>query len=202
MVQIYFATTNVGKYHYLKNNLSDTDIELIQVPLEMPEPRSDSLQEIAREKVMYAYEHIQKPCVAIDAGFYVLSLNGFPGSFTNFALKTIGLEGILKLTEGKSRGAEFRNCLAYMDGSLKEPIYFESGVAGTLTESPRGTLGPYDWSALSLLFIPEGRDMTLAEMTLPEREAWNVQRRLVSFTKKFGDWAMQAQNLQAHNTMQ
>lgn len=105
MKQIYFATKNRGKVNSVSSALSKYGIEVVQVALDIPEPRSDDLREIAKEKVLFAYEQIQKPCIALDAGFYVHSLNGFPKAFVNFALETIGIEGILRLVEGKPRHA-------------------------------------------------------------------------------------------------
>ena len=37
--------------------------------------------------------------MAMDADFCIDALNGFPKAFVNFALDTIGVEGILKLME-------------------------------------------------------------------------------------------------------
>jgi len=67
----------------------------------LPEPRSDDLREIAKEKVLFAYKKIRKPCIVLDFGFYIHSLNGFPKAFVNFVLETIGIEDILKLVDGK-----------------------------------------------------------------------------------------------------
>jgi inosine/xanthosine triphosphate pyrophosphatase family protein len=69
--------------------MSKYGIKVVQVPLDIPEPRSDDVEEIAKEKVRYAFNEIGKPCVALDAGFYIGSLNGFPKAFVNFALSTM-----------------------------------------------------------------------------------------------------------------
>ena len=102
MKQIYLATKNKGKVNSVSSILSGYNIEVVQAELKLPEPRTDDLREIAREKVSFAYQQIKKPCIAIDTGFYIHSLNGFPKTFVNLALETIGVEGILRLVEGKS----------------------------------------------------------------------------------------------------
>ena len=63
----------------------------------MIEPRSEDLEEIAKAKVIQAYEKVGHPCIAMDSGFYIEALGGFPKTFVNFALSTIGINGILKL---------------------------------------------------------------------------------------------------------
>ena len=53
-MKIYFATKNIGKFNSLKNILSKYGIKLTQVPLDLPEPRSDNLQKIVKEKILFA----------------------------------------------------------------------------------------------------------------------------------------------------
>ncbi|MFA4946411.1 MAG: non-canonical purine NTP pyrophosphatase [Candidatus Micrarchaeia archaeon] len=188
MKQIYFATKNKGKVATVGKELAEHGIELVQAPLDLPEPRTDDLERIAGEKVRFAFEKIRKPCIALDSGFYVHSLNGFPKAFVNFALETIGVEGILRLTEGKPRDCAFRNCLAYLDDSLPKPLFFESAVNGTLSEKRKGTQKDYFWSDLFFVFVPEGEDKTLAEMTPEEYYAYLKGRRVDSMSHNFGKW--------------
>jgi XTP/dITP diphosphohydrolase len=186
--QIYFATKNKGKVSTVGKDLAEYGVELVQAPLDLPEPRTDDLEKIAREKVLFAFEKIEKPCIALDAGFYVHSLNGFPKTFVNFALETIGVEGILRLIAGKPRDCAFRNCLAYMDGSLSKPLFFESAVNGLLSETRKGERKDYFWSDLFFVFVPEGESKTLAEMTPEEYHEWREKRLEDSMSHKFGKW--------------
>jgi len=188
MDQVYFATTNKGKVNFVSNALSKYGIKIVHYPLELPEPRSDDLREIAKEKVLFAFKKIRKPCIALDSGFYVRSLNGFPKAFVNFALETIGIDGILRLVDGRPRDCEFRNCLAYLDETLSEPVYFESNVDGLLSDFPRGEMRDYCWSKLFLVFIPRDANKTLAEMTFNEYQEWRNQRYKDSFATKFAEW--------------
>lgn len=188
MKRVYFATKNKGKVSSVSNVLKEYNIEVVQVSLELPEPRTDDLQKISREKVLFAYGQIQKPCIAVDSGFYVRSLNGFPKAFVNFALETIGVDGILQLVDGKSRVCEFRNCLAYLDENLSEPVYFESNIEGELSETSRGERRDYFWSDLFFVFIPGSEDKTLAEMNFEEYQNYRKKRYKNSFASKFAEW--------------
>ncbi len=157
MFRLYFATTNKGKIASLTRDLAGLPVELLPVAMEIPEIRSDETSEIARGKAAFAYGHLTQPCMAQDGGFYIPSLNGFPKAYVNFALATIGLEGILSLVEGKDRQCEFRDTLAYMDAQTNEPVLFTAVTRGTLADSPRGELKPYHWGELHKIFIPEGQ---------------------------------------------
>jgi XTP/dITP diphosphohydrolase len=170
---INYATTNKNKVRSLQKRVDGLDIQIVQVSMDIPEPRSDDVQEIVREKVFYAYDKLKEPVVALDAGFYIETLNGFPKAFVNFALDTIGIEGIIKLMEDKTnRNCEFRECLAYLDTNLKEPDYLMFKIPGTVAHSPRGEKKPYVWSELSHLFIPASEHRTLCEMSEAEYTAW------------------------------
>ena len=190
MRERHFATSNAGKFASLERALAEyaPEVRAIQVKMEFDEPRSDDLKLISREKALFAYRRIQREVVANDAGFYVGSLNGFPKAFVNFCLGTIGIEGILALVAGKERECEFRNVLAYYNGSSEEPVFFESVSPGHLSPEPRGTRKAEQWSDLFLVFIPEGEEKTLAEMSPAEYSGWLERRREDSAMAQFARW--------------
>lgn len=188
-MRIYYATTNAGKIKSLKRDLSKYKVHIIQAPLEMPESRSYDVQEIAKEKVIFAYNHLQKPVATLDAGFHIYSLNNFPKTFVNFALETIGIEGILELVNEKDRECEFIECLTYLDTHLNETKSFVSHVEGALSYEPRGKLQKHLWSKLGLIFIPKESQKTLAEMDYKEYLEWRkITREKTSASKQFGEW--------------
>jgi len=79
-------------------------------------------------------------------------------------LGTIGLEGILKLADGKDRKCYFEDAIAYLDGKLDEPVTFVRKVHGILSEKICDVRNNYKWSELHRVFIPNGFSMTLSEM--------------------------------------
>lgn len=187
-MEVHYATTNPAKVQSLKRDVQKYGINVIQSCIEIPETRSDDVEVIAREKVNYAYDKIKMPVVALDAGFYINSLNGFPRAFVNFSLETIGLEGILKLVEEKERVCEFRHCLAYKENAVYSPNTFISRVEGTLSNNVRGEMQKHLWSKLSLIFIPKGHDKTLAEMNYDEYVSWSESRNKEKESILFAEW--------------
>ena len=97
--EIIFVTHNIGKIKsaekYFKN------LKFSTFNYELKEPRSDDIKEIATAKVKEAFEIVKRPCIALDTDFRIEELKGFPRAFVNFSLDTIGINGILKLMEGK-----------------------------------------------------------------------------------------------------
>lgn len=189
MIEIAFATTNKAKVQSLAEALDPKLITIVQASMELPEPRSDEVEHIAAEKVRHAYGQLGRPVVALDAGFFIGALNGFPKAFVNFALQTIELSGILKLVDGKNRACEFRHALAYLDNNISKPKVFVDYVCGTLAKNPRGTPRPRDWSVLSQVFVPEGQSQTLSEMSDETYRHWrDTILWPASYRKAFAEW--------------
>ncbi len=188
MFQLHFATTNKAKIASLKRDVSELEVEVVSVEMDIPEVRADETDEIARQKVLYAFQKIKKPCVAQDGGFYINSLNGFPRAYVNFVVGTIGIDGILKLVESKERECEFRDTFAYIDDKLGEPMLFHAISRGTLAKEPRGELKPYNWGEVHKIFIPEGSSKTFTEMSAEEMDSWRAGHYENWCGRKFAKW--------------
>ncbi|MQR94449.1 non-canonical purine NTP pyrophosphatase [Fictibacillus phosphorivorans] len=184
MKEIVFVTTNKGKIASAEKDLKH--IKVIPIETELSEPRSDDIKEIAKQKVLQAYSIVQRPCIALDSGFFVSELNGFPRAYVNHMLDTIGIDGILKLLgDVENRYAEFRSCLAYYDG--EEIRYFESKSPGVVSEEIRGTENRNKWSDLWYIFMPKNFDKTLAEFSEEDFDTYNHKKE-DSCMVLFGEW--------------
>ena len=185
MDEIVFVTHNKGKAlaasKYFHNMMITT------YDYELNEPRSDDITLIAKSKVMEAYSIVHKPCIALDAAFYINALGGFPKTFVNFVLDTIGIDGILKLMEEKSdRTCFFRECLAYYDGESIH--YFYGETYGELSYKKHIDNNDYKWSYLWYIFIPQGFNKTLAEMGKEELENRKTIDKSTSAMEEFANW--------------
>ena len=141
---IVFVTTNKGKVASCQKCFKKTDTKLEIYTHELIEPRTNDIREIAKSKVLQAYDMVKKPCITLDTGFFIESLNGFPRAFVNFTLDTIGIEGILKLMDDKeNRECYFKECLAYYDGQNIE--YFECKIPGRLSKKFKGRDKENNW---------------------------------------------------------
>ncbi|MCL2323928.1 MAG: hypothetical protein FWC47_17700 [Oscillospiraceae bacterium] len=187
MRKITFVTSNKGKVATAQQYFNELNIKLETYSYELIEPQSDDITEIAKSKVIQAYKLVNQPCIALDSGFYIEALNGFPKAFVHFVLDTIGVSGILKLMKDVNvRNCVFKECLAYYDGSNMEYFYYNH--EGFLSEKMLGTDNPEKWSDLWYIFIPncsvDGK--TLAQYTLEETHEW--QKNTDSSLKQFAKW--------------
>lgn len=184
MEEIIFVTHNKGKIASAQKHLKNVNLKIFEYELE--EPRSDDIKYISKVKVEEAYKLVNKPCISLDCGFWIDELNGFPKAFVNFALETIGINGMLKLMEGReNRKCRFTESLSFYDG--KQIYQFDGKHEGNLSTQILGEDTDKKWSNLWYIFKPYGYEKTLAEMTDKERE----ERKKMESTdamKNFTDW--------------
>ncbi len=167
MKEIVFVTHNKGKIESAKRQLDGVKFKIYEYELE--ELRSDDIKYISKYKVMEAYKLVGMPCISLNCGFWIEELNGFPRAFVNFALDTIGIEGILKLMEGKkNRKCRFTECLSYYDG--QELHQFMGKHEGTLSKKVLGDDTEKKWSILWYIFIPSGYQKTLAQIQIKKEQ--------------------------------
>ncbi len=187
MKEVIFVTGNQGKRKTAEETLNNTIV--VCEDFGFIEPDINDIEYIAKEKVLYAYKHTGKPCIALDAGFYIPNYPGnpnFPGAFPKRELlDKMGINGLLvNMKDVTDRKCYFKECLAYYDGL--ELKYFYSNSYGTLSNQIKGTDSSKKWSDLWYVFIPDGYSKTLAEMTDEERN--NRREHKTSALKDFSNW--------------
>ena len=184
MKEIVFVTHNKGKIASAKRQLENVNFSIYEHDLE--EPRSDDIRYISKYKVMEAYKLVKRPCISLDCGFWIDELDGFPRAFVNFALDTIGIEGIVKLMENKeNRKCRFTECLSYYDGN--ELQQFMGRHEGSISKKILGEDSDKKWSDLWYIFKPYGYEKTLAEMTEDERKN-RTRYESVDAMREFAKW--------------
>jgi XTP/dITP diphosphohydrolase len=139
------------------------------------EIQSDSLEEIAREKAKAAFAKVGRQVIVEDDGLFINSLSGFPGQYSSFVFKTIGNDGILKLLAGSTkRSAYFLSLIAFYDGRI---LSISKGrVNGRITY--RITEGGWGYDPI---FVPDGTDLTFAELKKSKNEYSHRKRALEKF---------------------
>ncbi len=185
--RIAFATSNKHKLQEANHVLKDYGVELYMAPAPKLEIQSSRLEDIAVYAAVQAHLILQKPVIVEDAGLFIPALKGFPGPYSSYVYKTIGVEGLAKLMEGVSnRRAYFLSVVAYADENGVK--VFTGRVDGVIAEKPRGSKG----FGFDPLFIPYGSDKTFAEMELEEKNRYS--HRAKAF-RKLGEWLASRQHL-------
>ena len=177
--KLYFATKNINKFNEVKSILSTYNIQIDISELDLQEIQSDDLSKIAYEKAKDACRFLNSKVIIEDDGLFIDALNGFPGSYSAFVLKTIGNKGILQLIRDKeNRNAMFISIIAYCEPN-KNPLTFIGEVKGSIASGERGKVWGYD-----PIFVPNGANgLTYAELGSKKNELSHRKLALEQFAK-------------------
>lgn len=187
METIYYAASNPGKMLSARKYLGEYNIEM--VTLDFDEPEINNIEAIAIWKVKQAYDILKGPCIALDSGFYIPAYPDepyFPGAFVKRKIvEGIGINGLLKNMEGvTNRECYFLECVAYYDGKVLKTFFGTS--PGKLADKCSDVVNTKGWSNLNQVFIPDGLDKVLSEVTEEEKsKRTNVTHAFLELKKYF-----------------
>lgn len=190
--KLIFATNNPNKVKEVKKVIGDkfevVSLKEFGYTEDIPEPH-DTLEENAYEKSSTIHKKFGVNCFSEDTGLEVIALGGKPGvksaryagevcsASDNIDLLLANMEGI------ENRAAQFRTVVSLI---LEDVEYqFEGKIEGRIIHSCRGEKGfGYD-----PIFVPNGYDVTFAEMDLAEKNRISHRakavKKLVEFLKKY-----------------
>jgi XTP/dITP diphosphohydrolase len=177
-IRLVLATRNDHKLRELQEILGEIglDVSLEPLPSDAPEVVEDGLTfaQNAMKKARSAAEATGLPAIADDSGICVDALNEMPGVLSaRWAGRGKDDEANLRLVLDQVSdvpdsllGAHFA-CAAALALPTGEERVVEGRVDGSLVREPRGTGGfGYD-----PIFVPDGQDLTTAEMTPAQKHA-------------------------------
>ncbi len=182
---VYFVTTNPNKFEEVSLVLSEYGIPVSRLDMKRLEIQADSVEEIATTSVAQASRSIALPHFVEDAGLFIEALNGFPGPYSAYVHKKLGIAGILTLMQNiHDRRAEFRSSIAASRPG-GQPVCFLGVSQGTIVEEARGTHG----FGFDPIFEPDGGGgRTFGEMTVEEKGLYSHRARA---TREFARWYLQ-----------
>jgi XTP/dITP diphosphohydrolase len=184
-IRFVVVTSNPGKAREFENIFSEYKLSFRIEPIKTPEIQAMDLRIIAEESAIYAYDILREPVLVEDAGLFINALNGFPGPFSSYAYKTIGIKGMLKLMENvEDRRARFLSVIAFYTPMIGGVKIFTGEVEGYIAMEPRGSGG----FGFDPIFIPaEGDGRTFAEQSIEEKNKLSHRARAA---KKFAEWIL------------
>lgn len=174
---VVIASNNEKKAREMRSLLQGT-VEIItadQANITMPEETGETFEENALLKAREAARQSGYICVADDSGLEIDALDGGPGvrsarfasdhglPMTDDANNNLVLDRLRDVPDNQ-RSARFVSAVAVVSPSGEETVV-RGNVEGRIGQIPKGTSGfGYD-----PLFIPEGHETTMAELTDEEK---------------------------------
>ncbi|MBC9246252.1 RdgB/HAM1 family non-canonical purine NTP pyrophosphatase [Paracoccus sp. 11-3] len=187
--KLLIATHNAGKLAEMRALLEPRGIEVVgaaEMGLGEPVETEDNFIGNARIKARAAVTATGLPALSDDSGISVDALNGAPGVYTadwaetgngrDFPMAMQRTWDELEAVNAPApRTAQFRCTLVLMWPDGHDEV-FEGVLPGQVVWPPRGTEGHgYD-----PIFMPEGADITLGEMSAEQKNRLSHRARAVA----------------------
>jgi XTP/dITP diphosphohydrolase len=182
MKDLVFATHNANKANEVRALLAASyrilTLDDIGCDIDIPET-GKTFAENAELKTRFLREQFKLDSFGDDSGLEVEALNQEPGIFSarySGRGDVANYELVLEKLKGKgNRKARFRTVISLLLSG--EEHLFEGTLPGVITEVPVGSYGfGYD-----PIFMPEGFDVTLAEMTMVQKN--EISHRAIAMRK-------------------
>ena len=179
---VFFATGNVHKFDEARRVLAEFGVATAMIRAKTSEIQDDDIKNIAEASAQVAARMSHLPLIVEDAGLFIEALNGFPGPYSKYVHKTIGMEGILALLkDSQNRKACFKSAVAFNDaeGTAK---CFVGVVEGKIIDKPRG-IGGFGFDPI---FEPKEKPgKTFGELAVDEKNAFSHRSRAL---RDFAEW--------------
>lgn len=180
--KLIIATANKHKLIEIEAIFKETKISAM--PKEIPEILEDGKTFIQNSliKAKAVYNFTKIPSLADDSGLCINSLGGNPGIYSaryggeNLSYKEKMQIILDELKDKKDRSAYFITSAVCV---LNEKYYIvsEGKVKGKIIESPRG----FEGFGYDPIFMPNGFDITFAEMPLDKKNS--ISHRFIAMSK-------------------
>jgi len=179
---IYFVTGNMHKFNEILDLFSKEHVKyaLKQENIKTIEIQAINIKEVASFKLNSIKGQINGTYFVEDAGFFVdTPLNGFPGVYSSYIMKTIGNKGLLRLIDDfENTKAHFTSIIALYFKPHDKNYFFEGSVQGKISGKIRGSGG----FGFDPIFLPNVMpSMTFAELTTEEKN--NISHRGMAWIK-------------------
>ena len=182
MRSILVVTSNEDKFKEISLVLNKQKIKTKRIDLDFPE-YGENIQEVAKNKAKEAFKRVKKPLLVEDTAIFFNAYKDFPGIYAKRIYKSLGLIGLIKLLENKSRKAYFQTVICYFDG--KRTKTFSGKLHGTIvkeihTDKFRREKFPYD-----RIFIENKYKKPVSLLHMEEKI--KISHRAIA-AKKFARW--------------
>lgn len=195
VMEISFVTSNQEKVKAVERSLAyarRSDIKIKQINLDIIEPQFDSVAEISKYKAMEAFKLLQSPVLVEDGGLVIPALDGFPGPYTKYVLKTIGADGILRLLSGiADRRAKFVSFTTFVDAGGRVQQFERRGDNFEIACERKDIVHPEAWSDLWQVIYLKKYGKMLCELSAQELLEYTEQSETSGSLQQFVRWLVQ-----------
>ncbi len=178
--RLVVVTSNPGKVREFRAALRGLPVDLHHVRRPYHEIQADTLEEVASFGVQELAGGLKGDFFLEDSGLFIESASGFPGVYSAYVMRTLGVEGVLRLMRGSDdRRAAFASVIGLSFGG--ETHLFREECHGTITRTARGHSG----FGFDPIFAARGERRTFGEMAVEEKLRHSHRGRAAAKLRKF-----------------
>ena len=113
-VELRFASSNWSKFSDANRVLGELNILVNLFKCKLGAIQSDSLRSIVEAKASVALARCNEPVLVEHSGLFIKALNGFPGPYFSYVMRTIDNYGLLNMLERTSQhSAVYSSAVAF-----------------------------------------------------------------------------------------
>jgi XTP/dITP diphosphohydrolase len=168
------VTSNRHKFQEIAALFHEAGMALDWKQVKYEEIQEDTTEIISYRSSVEVRKYLHDDFFLEDTGLYVPALHGFPGPYSSYVNETIGYDGLQRLVDGKDSRAYFKTVISL--SSSEGIIQFGGVLRGKISAEARGVTG----FGFDPVFIPEGKDLTLAEMDIVDKNRLSHRGKAVS----------------------
>ncbi|HEX9710265.1 MAG TPA: XTP/dITP diphosphatase [Candidatus Thermoplasmatota archaeon] len=178
--RLVIVTTNPGKVREFRAALRGLPVDLHTVRRPYHEIQADTLEEVASFGVQELAGDLRGDFFVEDSGLFIDSVRGFPGVYSAYVMKTVGVEGTLRLLRGSDdRRATFASVIGLSFAG--ETRLFRGECHGTIARAARGHGG----FGFDPIFVARGAKRTFAEMPVEEKLRYSHRGKAAALLHTF-----------------
>ena len=179
--QIRILSSNPEKIKEIRDILNEFNIDVIPNKTKLEELQTDDVIHLVKDKALKAYKKIGRPLIVEHTGLYIEKINGLPGGLTQIFWDTLQADKFAEIfgADDDSSKAQAKTTVCYVDG--KNFKIFEGKINGSITNHPKGDR-TFQWDCI---FIPDGKNMTFAEMGTLEKNKISMRKQALNEFAKY-----------------
>lgn len=180
---IFLVTGNVHKFEEARLVLNEFDLSVAMLNVDTVEIQADSVETVAKVSVKDAAEKCSLPVIVEDAGLFIKALKGFPGPYSSYVFRTIGVDGIIKLMENeRERAALFHSSVAFASPNRETTKVFHGTIKGAIVLESKGSGG---FGFDPIFSCDGGSSETFADMSMDRKNLFSHRAKAL---RRFAEW--------------
>jgi non-canonical purine NTP pyrophosphatase (RdgB/HAM1 family) len=139
VITLSFLTGNAKKIDTANKVLFQFNINVVGIKTNYIDFNCSEIEKSIEHGLLLAADSIEGYIIASKVGYFIDSLNGFPGFHSDYVNNTLSAEQILKMMSGvNNRHFKVKTCLGLYDYKSNTCVYFYSEKSGIISKKPEG----------------------------------------------------------------